>query len=123
MTPLNAAPSRKEATDNARDMLTDVECFRVIHTDALHPETETTDARKDHRLPFGKFLLQDILQFCDHADHSTFRESTVTACLSRDLVESNLALTHCLRKILPIRTTTLDVVLNQFDVYCHISFC
>jgi len=36
MTALDAATSREETTDNAGDVTADVECLRIIHTDAFY---------------------------------------------------------------------------------------
>jgi hypothetical protein len=36
MTALDAATSREETTDDACDVTADVECLRIIHTDAFY---------------------------------------------------------------------------------------
>ena len=61
MTPLNTTASWQETTDNACNMVADVERFGIIDTDTLYTQAETTDARQDNGLAFGQFLLQQIL--------------------------------------------------------------
>lgn len=50
MTALNAAASGEEAANDSGDVLAYVEGLGIIHTDALHAEAETADARKYHSL-------------------------------------------------------------------------
>lgn len=65
---LNATAGGEETADDPGNVLADVELLRIIYTDALHAEAETSDARKDHRLTLPQFLFQDVLQFRHHAD-------------------------------------------------------
>ena len=61
MAALDTTASREEAANDSGDVLSDVERLGIIHTDALHTEIETSDARKYHRLTFPQFLFQNIL--------------------------------------------------------------
>lgn len=61
MAALDTTASGEETANDAGDVLSDVEGFRIIHTDTLHTETETTDAGKYHRLTFPQSLFQNIL--------------------------------------------------------------
>ena len=88
MAALNAAACGEEAADNTGDVLTDVECLRVIDTDTLHAETETANAREHHCLSFGKPVLQNILQLRYYAYDGTLGKTAVTTCLCRDFLTS-----------------------------------
>ena len=52
VTALNTTTSGKEAADDASDVATDIEVLRVIDTDTLYTQAETTDTRQDYRLSF-----------------------------------------------------------------------
>ena len=112
MTSLDATASGEETANDTGDVLADVEGLRIVHTDALHTKTETADAREYHRLAFPQFLLQNILKFRYDTDDRTLREAAVTTGLFGDFTECHLALAHGLGKIFPIRTATLDIVLD-----------
>ncbi len=57
MAALDATASREETADNAGDVLADVECLGIIHTDALYTQTETADTREHDSLTIGQLLL------------------------------------------------------------------
>jgi hypothetical protein len=109
---LDATASGEETADDTGDVLSDVEVLGIVHTDALHTETETADAREHHRLTLPQFLLQNILKFRHNTYHSTLCKTTITTSLFGDFIERYLALTYCLGKIFPVRTATLDIVLD-----------
>ena len=54
---LDATASREETADNAGDVLADVECLGIIHTDALNAKTEAADAWEHDSLTIGQLLL------------------------------------------------------------------
>ena len=109
---LDTTTGRQETTDNAGDVLSDVECLGIIHTDALHTETETADARKHHRLSLTKPVFKDVLKLRHHTDDRSFGKPTVTTSLLCDFAKCYLTLAHGLCKIFAIRAAALDVVLN-----------
>ncbi len=123
MATLDAATGREETTDDTGDVTADVEGLRVVHTDALYPETEAADAWKDDRLALWEPLFQDVLQFRHDTDDGSLAEAPVTTSLGGYLVKGYLALTHRFGKIFPIRTASLNIVLNQFDMYCYFFLC
>ena len=61
MVTLGATAGRQETTDDAGDVMPDVECLRTVHTDALYTQAETADAWEHHRLTVGKPMFQDVL--------------------------------------------------------------
>ena len=116
---LDAAAGGKEATDDASDVVADIECLWVVDTDTFHTEAETTDTGEHHSLALTQFLFEHVLKFRDDTRDGAFRETTVSANLLTDFVECNLTLTHGLGKVSPVRTATLNVVPNKSDMYCH----
>ena len=119
MTTLNTAACWQEFADDTGDVITDVEGLWIIHANTFHTEAETTNARKDHRLTIREFFLQYVLQLCDYADDSTFREPAVTASLLGNLHERYFALTYSLSKVFAVRTALLNIVPYQSYMYCH----
>ena len=122
MTALNAATSREETTDNAGDVTADVECLRIVHTDALYPKTETTDTWKYDCVTIRKLLFQDVLYFSNYTHNGALLEAAVATSLSGYLIERYLTLTDCFCKIFPIRAAALDIVLYKFNMYCHFFY-
>ena len=116
---LGATPGRQETADDAGDVLLNVELPGFIHASALHTQAETPDAWEHDGMPVGQFLLEQILQFCDHGNDGAFRQMTVPARLFRNLAERYFALAHGLCKIFTVGAAALDVVLDKFNVYCH----
>jgi hypothetical protein len=122
MAPLNTAACWQEFANDTGDVMTDVEGLWIINTDALYTEAETTNAREDHRLTIREFFLQYVLQLCDYAEDSTFREPAVTASLLGNLHERYFTLTYCFGEILAVGTATLNIVSYQSYMYCHFLF-
>ena len=50
MTALTAASSGKEIGYKSRDVMADIEIFRIIDTDTLNMQTETANARENNSL-------------------------------------------------------------------------
>jgi hypothetical protein len=112
MAALDATASREETADNAGDVLADVECLGIIHTNTLYAKTETADAWEHDCLTLRKPLLQDVLQFRHYTNNGSLAEAAVATSLGGYLIERDLALTDCFSKIFSIRTAALDVVLD-----------
>ena len=112
VTALNATACGEETADITSDVTTDVECLRVIDTDTLYPKTETADTGEDNGLPVRQSVLEDLLQLRYHTDDRTLGKTTVPTGFSGNLLERYLTLTHCFRKVFPIRAAALDVVLD-----------
>jgi hypothetical protein len=93
-------------------MTAEVKLLRVVDTDALHPQTKTANAGKDDRLSIGQFFFKQLLQFCNHPNNCSFRETTVATSFCRNLVECYFALTNGFGVVFSIAVPTFNVVLD-----------
>ena len=119
---VDAAAGGEETADDAGDVVTDVEVFRVVHANAFHAKAEAADTGKDDGLAVAEPLFEDILQLSHYADHRALCKSAVATCLGGYFVERHLALTDGFCKVFSKGTAALDVVPDEFDVYCHNFF-
>ena len=119
MSARDAATCGEKAADDTRDVASDVKVLRVIDTDTLHAEAETADAWKDDRLAFRQTVFQNVLKFCDHHDDRTLGTAAVPTGFLCNFIECDLTLTDGLGIIFPIAAAALDIVLDEFDMYCH----
>ena len=62
-----AATGRKEATDDAGDVTTDVELIGLVYALAFHTEAEAADAWQYDGVAVGELHLHGVLQVGDHA--------------------------------------------------------
>ena len=115
----NAAAGGQETADDTGDVTRDVKVLGIVDTDTLHAKAEAADAWKDDRLTFRQPMLEDVLQFGDHHDDRSLGTAAVTTGFLRNFLKRYFTLTDGLGIIFPIAATALDVVLDEFDVYCH----
>ena len=94
MAVLHAATSGEEAADDAGDVTSKIEFLRVLNTNTLHTKTETANTGKDDRLTICQLILEKFLQFRNHTNNGSFRETAVATSLCCDLIECHFALTH-----------------------------
>ena len=114
-----AATCGEEAADDTRDVASNVQVLRVIDPDTLHAEAETADAWKDDRLAFRQPMLENVLKFGDYHHDRTLGTAAVPTGFLSNFIECGLTLTDGLGIIFPIAAAALDIVLDEFDVYCH----
>ena len=119
MSALDAAACGQETADDTGDVTRDVKVLGIVDTDTLHAKAEAADAWKDDRLTFRQPMLEDVLQFGDHHDDRSLGTAAVTTGFLRNFLKRYFTLTDGLGIIFPIAATALDVVLDEFDVYCH----
>ena len=115
----DAAPCRQETTDDTGDVTRNVKVLGIIDTDTLYAKAEAADTRKDDRLTFRQPMLEDVLQFGDHHEDRSLGTAAVSTGFLRNFLKRYFTLTDGLGIVFPIAATALDVVLDEFDVYCH----